>query len=181
MKNHLDQFHEYREIFVETGVRDNFNPSCQHSLCHYLEFVQEFFSLNGLCSSITESANIHAVKKPWRRLSRFHALRQMLLTNQHLDKLQVAQLDFEKQGMLNVSLIQTIEESLCMSHSATLLKPRAQSLCSILTTILSKLKTTQGKKWTQSWMTWLSLQLFLRNVPVSELFVKHRSWLMRWW
>lgn len=112
MKNHLDQFHEHREIFVETGVRDHFNPPRQHSLRHYLEFVQEFGSLNGLCSSITESAHIRAVKRPWRRSSRFHALGQMLLTNQRLDKLQAARSDFEERGMLDVPLIQTIEESL---------------------------------------------------------------------
>ncbi|KAG6330860.1 hypothetical protein ID866_8231 [Astraeus odoratus] len=53
--------------------------------CH--EFIELFSMLNGLCSSITESKHIKAVKEPWHQLSHFKALGQMLVTNQHLDKL----------------------------------------------------------------------------------------------
>ncbi|KAG6826421.1 hypothetical protein H0H92_015852 [Tricholoma furcatifolium] len=41
----------------------------------------EFGTPNGLCSSITESAHIRAIKKHWRRSSRYQALGQMLLIN----------------------------------------------------------------------------------------------------
>ncbi|KAJ7362401.1 hypothetical protein DFH08DRAFT_683551, partial [Mycena albidolilacea] len=40
--------------------------------------------------AIPESRHITAVKKPWRRSSRYNALGQMLLTNQRLDKLAAA-------------------------------------------------------------------------------------------
>ncbi|KAF9538821.1 hypothetical protein CPC08DRAFT_738828 [Agrocybe pediades] len=40
-----------------------------------------FGSPNGLCSSITESKHIKAVKEPWRRSNRFNALSQMLCAN----------------------------------------------------------------------------------------------------
>ncbi|KAF8953940.1 hypothetical protein BDZ97DRAFT_1678489, partial [Flammula alnicola] len=57
------------------------------SFCHAKQWpsslqVQEFGAPGGLCSSITESRHITAVKKPWRRSSRFEALGQMLITNQ---------------------------------------------------------------------------------------------------
>ena len=59
-----------------------------------------FGAPNGLCSSITESKHIKAVKKPWRRSNRFNALGQMLLTNQCLDKIAAAQFNFTVRGMM---------------------------------------------------------------------------------
>jgi len=45
------------------------------------------------------------VKKPWRRSNRFDVLGQMLVTNQHLDKLAAARVDFENRQMLQGSVI----------------------------------------------------------------------------
>ncbi|KZP05117.1 hypothetical protein FIBSPDRAFT_766326, partial [Athelia psychrophila] len=59
-----------------------------------------FGAPNGLCSSITETKHIRAVKEPWRRSSRFNALGQMLVTNQRLDKLAAMRVDFARRGML---------------------------------------------------------------------------------
>ncbi|KAG1728409.1 hypothetical protein EDD22DRAFT_982701 [Suillus occidentalis] len=58
-----------------------------------------------LCSSIIESKHIKAVKEPWRCSSRFKALGQMLLTNQRLDKLAAARVDFQARGMLKGSCL----------------------------------------------------------------------------
>ncbi|KAF8816751.1 hypothetical protein BYT27DRAFT_7220468 [Phlegmacium glaucopus] len=95
LDNALHRFHTYREVFRSLGVRENgFLLPRQHSLVHYRVNIQDFGAPNGLCSSITESRHITAVKKPWRRSSRFKALGQMLITNQRLDKLAAAQADF---------------------------------------------------------------------------------------
>ncbi|KAF5330759.1 hypothetical protein D9619_005328 [Psilocybe cf. subviscida] len=96
----LSRFHTYREVFRETGVRDTFSLPRQHSLVHYRTTIRDFGAPNGLCSSITESRHITAVKKPWRRSNKFDALSQMLLTNQRLDKIAAAQADFIARGML---------------------------------------------------------------------------------
>ena len=72
---------------------------------HYQHLIQQFGAPNGLCSSITESKHIKAVKKPWRRSNCFEALGQMLTTNQHLDKLAAAQVDFESCRMLDGSVL----------------------------------------------------------------------------
>src|SRR6202046_1207172 len=91
LDNALQRFHQYREIFRTTGVHsDGFNLPRQHSLTHYSKSICAFGAPNGLCSSITESKHIKAVKEPWRRSNHFEALSQMLLTNQHLDKLAAA-------------------------------------------------------------------------------------------
>jgi hypothetical protein len=101
LQDALARFHRYRAIFQECGVRSNgFCLPRQHSLNHYLFLIREFGAPNGLCSSITESKHIQAVKKPWRRSSRYEALGQMLLINQRLDKVAAARVDFTNRGML---------------------------------------------------------------------------------
>jgi hypothetical protein len=101
LEDALERYHTYRQIFQECGVRpEGFNLPRQHSLLHYFQLIRDFGAPNGLCSSITESKHIKAVKEPWRRSSRFNALSQMLLTNQRLDKLAAARVDFTQRGML---------------------------------------------------------------------------------
>ncbi|KAF8870453.1 hypothetical protein BD779DRAFT_1614118 [Infundibulicybe gibba] len=97
----LKKFHLHREIFRTTGIRPTgFSLPRQHSLSHYRYLIEEFGAPGGLCSSITESRHITAVKQPWRRSNRYNALKQMLLTNQRLDKLAAARVDFVDRGML---------------------------------------------------------------------------------
>ncbi|KAJ6561324.1 hypothetical protein B0H10DRAFT_1820370 [Mycena sp. CBHHK59/15] len=62
--------------------------------------TQLFASPNGLCSSITESKHIKAVKEPWQRSSHYKALAQMLLTLQRLDKLAALKCVLQVRGML---------------------------------------------------------------------------------
>ena len=101
LEDALQRFHHYREIFRTSGVRlKGFNLPRQHSLIHYFDLIRAFGAPNGLCSSITESKHIKAVKEPWRRSNRFEALSQMLLTNQRLDKLAASRVDFAARGML---------------------------------------------------------------------------------
>jgi hypothetical protein len=98
----LTRFHQYREIFRELGVRsDGFSLPRQHSLIHYPFLITQFGAPNGLCSSITESKHIKAVKKPYRRSSRNNPLGQMLVTNQRLDKIAAARINFTSRGMLS--------------------------------------------------------------------------------
>ncbi|TDL21906.1 hypothetical protein BD410DRAFT_284313 [Rickenella mellea] len=105
LEDALRRFHQYREIFRTSGVRPNgFGLPRQHSLVHYIMCIRLFAALNGLCSSITESKHIKAVKEPWRRSNRYDALGQMLLTNQRLDKLAACRVDFKSRGMLSKPL-----------------------------------------------------------------------------
>ena len=63
----LERFHHYREIFCVSGVHPNgYSLHRQHSLKHYHQHIENFGAPNGLCSSITESKHIVAMKKPWR-------------------------------------------------------------------------------------------------------------------
>ncbi|KAJ7670961.1 hypothetical protein B0H17DRAFT_1162135 [Mycena rosella] len=100
----VKKFHLRREVFRELGVRpEGFSLPRQHSITHYRTNIEEFGAPGGVCSSITESRHITAVKKPWRRSSRYEALSQMLLTNQRLDKLAAARADFVERRMVHPS------------------------------------------------------------------------------
>jgi hypothetical protein len=104
LQDTLDRFRHYRTIFQTTGVRPRgFNLPRQHSHVHYFKLIRAFGAPNGLCSSITESKHIVAIKEPWRRSSHYKALGQMLLTNQQLDKLAASRADFKARGMLTAS------------------------------------------------------------------------------
>ena len=101
MREALEHFHELRMVFVETGVRPN---GCglprQHSLIHYVHAIQQFGSPNGLCSSITESKHIEAVKETWRRSNRNEPIGQMLTSLSRLSQLSTAAVEYGRRGML---------------------------------------------------------------------------------
>lgn len=112
LSNALTRFHHYRRIFQVSGVRPNgFNLPRQHSLVHYSRMIWDFGAPIGLCSSITESKHIKAVKEPWRRSNRYNALGQMLLTNQRLDKLAATRLDFVNRGILEGTLLNQVSDN----------------------------------------------------------------------
>jgi hypothetical protein len=98
---------------------DGFALPRQHSLNHYFLLVQAFGAPNGLCSSITELKHIKAVKEPWQWPNHYEALGQMLLMNQHLDKLAAACVNFMHHGMLDETVLsatlQMIGESFTLS------------------------------------------------------------------
>jgi hypothetical protein len=94
-----------------------FNLPRQHSLIHYVKLIRAYGAPNGLCSSITESKHIKAVKEPWRRSNRYNALSQMLLTNQRLDKLVAARLDFTDRDMLEGTCLSSILDQILRTVS----------------------------------------------------------------
>lgn len=101
MRGLLVHFHDLRSIFVEAGVRENgFVLPRQHSLVHYVRNIQLFGSPNGLCSSITESKHISAVKRPWRESNRRNPLGQILRKLTRMNKLAAARTEFGRRGML---------------------------------------------------------------------------------
>ncbi|KAI6137566.1 hypothetical protein BKA82DRAFT_4379823 [Pisolithus tinctorius] len=96
----IDRFHKYREIFRQSGTIQTFSLPRQHAMKHYPDLIRLFGAPNGLCTSITESKHIDAVKDPYRRTNRNKPLGQMLIINQRLDKLAASRRDFNERGML---------------------------------------------------------------------------------
>jgi len=101
LQDAISRFHTYRQVFSPLRGEKGFSLPRQHSIVHYPALIRLFGAPNGLCSSMTESKHIRAVKEPWRRSSRNNALFQMLTTNQRLDQLAAARVDFTMRGMLD--------------------------------------------------------------------------------
>jgi hypothetical protein len=101
LKELHEKFIHLRDIFVASGVRVDISLPRQHALLHYLTSIPMFGSPNGLCSSITESKHIKAVKEPWRRSNRYKALPQMLRILTRMDKLAALYRVFAHQGMMS--------------------------------------------------------------------------------
>jgi hypothetical protein len=97
----VGRFHANRVIFEDLGVCNNFSLPRQHSVKHFWLLIQMYGAPNGLCSSITESKHIKAVKEPYRQSSHFEALGQMLLTNQRSDKLTTFHVNLTARSMLD--------------------------------------------------------------------------------
>lgn len=104
MSDTLERFLDLRSIFVETGVRVDFALPRQHALLHYIYSITLFGSPYGLCSSITESKHIAAVKEPWRHSNRNEPLVQILQTNTRRAKLAAARAEYGRRGMLPATL-----------------------------------------------------------------------------
>jgi len=104
--NALERFWEHRRVFQHMGVRDptpaGFSLPRQHAMAHYRRHIENFGAPNGLCSSITESKHITAVKRPWRRSSRYNAINQIMQTNRRAEKLTAARAHFTSRGMLDM-------------------------------------------------------------------------------
>ncbi|KAF8809249.1 hypothetical protein BYT27DRAFT_7222511 [Phlegmacium glaucopus] len=94
------RFHNLHNAFIFLGVRSSISLPRQHALPHYLFLILLFGAPNGLCSSITESKHVKAVKRTWRRSSRFKALHQMLQTITRLEKMAAARREFTRNGMM---------------------------------------------------------------------------------
>lgn len=114
LEDALSRFHSFREVFAPIRGKKGFSLPRQHAMMHYVELIRLFGAPNGLCSSITESKHIRSVKEPWRRSSRNNALFQMLTTNQRLDQLSAARVDFMQQGMLQGTLLENVSARLSM-------------------------------------------------------------------
>ena len=107
LQDALSRFHSFREVFAPIRPT-GFSLPRQHAIVHYPDLIRLFGAPNGICSSITESKHIRAVKEPWRRSSRNNALFQMLTTNQRLDQLSAARDEFTKLGMLDGTLLESV-------------------------------------------------------------------------
>ncbi|KAH8982140.1 hypothetical protein EDB86DRAFT_3086452 [Lactarius hatsudake] len=100
LRDCVETFHQLRTIFIEAGVHITLSLPRQHALKHFYRTIHLFGSPNGLCSSITESKHIRAVKEPWRRSNQYHALTQMLKTILRMDRMTALHQHLEDSGVL---------------------------------------------------------------------------------
>jgi hypothetical protein len=119
-RQHLTDFHTFRQIFITTGVRKDVSLPRQHSLMHYPEAIERFGSPNGTCSSQTEAKHILVVKKPWQRSSHKDPLPQMIGTITRLDKFTALRRVFKQRGLLMGSITEHMAQQFAGHYSSVL-------------------------------------------------------------
>ncbi|KAJ3716762.1 hypothetical protein DFJ43DRAFT_1043218 [Lentinula guzmanii] len=62
----LDSFHENRDIFVDLGVRENFNLPKLHFLCHYSRAIKYYGTTDNYNTETTECLHIDLAKDAYR-------------------------------------------------------------------------------------------------------------------
>ena len=98
----IQHIHSSREIFCIEGICPNgFSLPRGHSIMHFPYLIGRYGAPNSVCTSITESRHISAVKDAYCQSNQNEEMRQVLLTNQRSDKLAAAMADFVGHGMLD--------------------------------------------------------------------------------
>ncbi|KAG8708171.1 hypothetical protein FRC09_001400 [Ceratobasidium sp. 395] len=73
----LDGFHMLKSIFVEKGIRKNFNFPKIHALLHYVESIISRGSLDGFNTEIFERLHIEMAKNAYRATNKRDYMKQM--------------------------------------------------------------------------------------------------------
>ena len=62
LQQSLEQFHKHKQIFVDLGIRNDFNLPKLHSLAHYVESIQLFGTTDNYNTEYTERLHIDLAK-----------------------------------------------------------------------------------------------------------------------
>ena len=65
MQDALDAFHANKDVFIELGIRNNFNIPKLHSMLHYIESIHALGSLDGFNSEHPEQLHIDYAKSAY--------------------------------------------------------------------------------------------------------------------
>ena len=92
----VESFHKHHEVFIHTGVCENWNLPCMNALKCFVWLIEKYGAHNALCSLMTENKHIKTVKEPWHRSSCYEALLQMFTTNTCLEKPAMSCVNFKQ-------------------------------------------------------------------------------------
>ncbi|KAF7346302.1 hypothetical protein MSAN_01857600 [Mycena sanguinolenta] len=75
----LDTFHDYKDVFVKSGIREHFNIPKLHALQHYVDGIRRLGSADGYNTESPERLHIDFAKKAYRASNRRDYTEQMAL------------------------------------------------------------------------------------------------------
>ncbi|KAI0054982.1 hypothetical protein BV25DRAFT_1816258 [Artomyces pyxidatus] len=79
MKDALDNYLKHRDIFIQLGLRDDFNIPKFHSLLHYVVSIQRFGTTDNYTTEMFERFHIDLAKEGWRTSNHRDERPQMIL------------------------------------------------------------------------------------------------------
>ncbi len=89
MQQALEDFHRHKEVFIEKGIRDQFDIPKVHSLLHYIEKIRWLGTTDGFNTEATERLHIDLAKEAYRASNKrdYHAqMTKYLARRESLDK-----------------------------------------------------------------------------------------------
>jgi hypothetical protein len=86
LDNALDRFHESKSVFMDLGIRTNFNIPKLHSLLHYANSIQLFGTTDNYNTEFTERLHIDFTKDAYRATNHKDEYPQMTLWLERMEK-----------------------------------------------------------------------------------------------
>ncbi|KAF8593398.1 hypothetical protein BDV93DRAFT_535192 [Ceratobasidium sp. AG-I] len=77
LEDSLDRFHENKHVFVDYGIRSDFNINKIHSMCHYAEAIQELGTADAYNTETPERLHIEFAKRAYKATNRMNFFGQM--------------------------------------------------------------------------------------------------------
>ncbi|KAJ6617740.1 hypothetical protein B0H10DRAFT_1796823, partial [Mycena sp. CBHHK59/15] len=87
LENALQRFHDNKSIFVDLGIRDNFNLPKLHSCCHYIMYIKFFGTTDNYNTEYTERLHIDLAKDAYRSTNFKDEFPQMTLWLERKEKI----------------------------------------------------------------------------------------------
>jgi hypothetical protein len=87
LEDALDRFHEYKGIFVDLGIRNNFNLPKLHFAKHYVLKIKHFGSTDNFNTEYTERLHIDLAKDAYRATNRKDEYLQMTVWLERKEKI----------------------------------------------------------------------------------------------
>ncbi|EIM79496.1 uncharacterized protein STEHIDRAFT_69427 [Stereum hirsutum FP-91666 SS1] len=88
LEDALTRFHDNRDIFIELGVRDNFNIPKLHTLRHYVPSIKLFGTTDNYNTEYTERLHIDMAKNAYRSTNRRDEYPQMTTWLERKEKIE---------------------------------------------------------------------------------------------
>ena len=86
LQRSLEQFHKHKQVFVDLGIRDDFNLPKLHSLAHYVESIQLFGTTDNYNTEYTERLHIDLAKDAYRATNHRDEYGQMTIWLERKEK-----------------------------------------------------------------------------------------------
>lgn len=79
MQRALQDFHTHKQVFLDLGIRSNFNIPKLHWMQHYIASIIDFGSCDGLSTETSERLHIDVAKLAYRASNRKAYIQQMVV------------------------------------------------------------------------------------------------------
>ena len=87
MEAALEAFHDSRDVFIQTGAREDFNIPKLHCLLHYIESIKDFGATDNYNTEMFERLHIDFAKEGWRASNHRNERPQMILWLERREKM----------------------------------------------------------------------------------------------